>query len=164
MISHTQFADFLIYQASFHHHVSFRRPDYGSWFIQELCEKIETSCEEDDINAIIMKTSRSVALEYETYNPSCPKQDQKKQMPLAQTTLIRQIFLKKAKANYFPPQIPALGEGNHKQGANQFSNPISPTPKPKPTSKREAFFKKMDQIHNLFSPSPQPNQSGKTFF
>ena len=157
MISHTQFADFLIYQASFHHHVSFRRPEYGSWFIQELCEKIETSCEEDDINAIIMKTSRSVALEYETYNPSCPKQDQKKQMPLAQTTLIRQIFLKKAKANYFPPQIPALGQGDHEQQE-------SPAPKPKPTSKREAFFKMIDQMNHLFSPSPQPHQSGKTFF
>ena len=102
-----------------------------------------------------MKTSRSVALEYETYNPSCPKLDQKKQMPLAQTTLIHQIFLKRAKANYFPPKIPC-GQGNHEQGANQFSNPISPTPKPKP-SKSAALFKTMDQILNLFSPSPQPN-------
>ena len=90
-----------------------------------------------------MKTSRSVALEYQTYNPSCPEQDQKKQMPLAQTTLIRQVFLKKVKTNNPPPQISTIHQGeNALFQSSQFSNPDSSTP-PFPLIKSKMVAKHM---------------------
>jgi len=88
------YADFLIYQASFWNHYSFRSSDTGSWFIQALCTKLKESSDQDNVLDILTLVSRSVAIEKESNVPNKPSLHQKKQIPLCYSTLLRKIYLK----------------------------------------------------------------------
>jgi len=88
------FSDFLIFQASFWDHFSFRSSDSGSWFIQALCTKIEESSKEDSLQDTLLEVSRFVSLEKESNVPSRPQLHQKKQTPLMYSTLLRKMYLK----------------------------------------------------------------------
>ena len=88
------FADFLIFQASFWNHYSFRSSDTGSWFIQALCSKINMSDETDTLLDTLLLVSRSVSLEKESNVPNRPNLHQKKQTPLLYSTMLRKLYLK----------------------------------------------------------------------
>lgn len=88
------FSDFLIFQASFWDHFSFRSSDSGSWFIQALCTKIEESSKDDSLQDTLLEVSRFVSLEKESNVPSKPHLHQKKQTPLMYSTLLRRMYLK----------------------------------------------------------------------
>lgn len=88
------FADFLIFQASFWDHFSFRSSETGSWFIQALCSKIDTSPTDDTLLDTLLNVSRYISLERESNIPTRPQLHKKKQTPLLYSTLLRKIYLK----------------------------------------------------------------------
>jgi len=88
------FADFLIFQASFWNHYSFRSSDTGSWFIQALCRRIVESDQEDSLMDTLLEVSRTVSVEKESNVPTKPHLHQKKQTPLLYSTLLRKLYLK----------------------------------------------------------------------
>lgn len=88
------FSDFLIFQASFWDHFSFRSSDSGSWFIQALCNKIDESFMDDSLLDTLLAVSRFISLEKESNVPSRPQLHQKKQTPLMYSTLLRRMYLK----------------------------------------------------------------------
>lgn len=92
------FADFLIFQAAFWNHYSFRSSDTGSWFIQALCRKIMESDEHESLMDTLLAVSRTVSVEKESNVPTKPHLHQKKQTPLLYSTLLRRLYLKE------PPQ------------------------------------------------------------
>merc|ERR1711893_346897 len=88
------FADLLIYQASYYGHYSFRNLNEGSWFIQALCKAVERSQSTDEIDIIPKQTSRQVALNRASKTTNLALND-KRQIPLVQSTLIRGVYLKR---------------------------------------------------------------------
>ena len=54
--------------------------------------KVETSGDEEDLNSILTRTSRKVALVKRSNVPSDPELHHKRQIPLKQDTLIRYRF------------------------------------------------------------------------
>ena len=89
------YADLLIYQASYHGFYSFRSGSRGSWFIQALCLCLENSSENDSLDAVLKRVSRQVAIDKTSNVPNEPILDRKKQIPLKQSTLIREVYLKR---------------------------------------------------------------------
>ncbi len=105
------YTDIMTFTASYEGHYSFRSPSKGSWFIQALCRyflfrsvsrvfliffirEINKSRAEDDLLAILTRVARYVAI-FKTSNvPGNPGLDQKKQIPVKQSTLIRNVYLK----------------------------------------------------------------------
>lgn len=88
------YADFVIFQASFWQHYSFRSGDTGSWFIQALCAKVDQSEPCDAFFDILLDVSHSVALHKESNVPQKPHLDKKKQVPLLYSTMLRKLYLK----------------------------------------------------------------------
>jgi len=88
------YADLLIYQASYFGHYSFRSVNTGSWFIQALCLALEQSQRGEDLDTVLTRVSRQVALTKSSNVPSVPTQDKKRQIPLKQSTLIGEVYLK----------------------------------------------------------------------
>lgn len=91
------YSDFLIFQASYYGHYSFRSGS-GSWFIQSLCDNLDRSDETDDLMAVLTRVSRFVALKKASNVPHLAELHDKKQIPLRQDTLIRSIYLKRQPA------------------------------------------------------------------
>jgi len=89
------YADFLIYQASFWDHYSFRSPETGSWLIQSLCSAIDTSGPDQSLMDILLDVSRHVAVNKESNVPGKTHLDKKKQIPLLYSTMLRQLYLKR---------------------------------------------------------------------
>jgi len=88
------YADFLIFQASFWDHYSFRSSETGSWFIQALCDKIDDSPSSASLQDVLLTVSASVALNKESNVPGRPNLDKKKQVPLLYSTMLRRMYLK----------------------------------------------------------------------
>jgi len=88
------YADFLIFQASFWDHYSFRSPETGSWFIQSLCSAIDKSNMDESLLEILLDVSRHVAVNKISNVPGRNHLDKKKQIPLMYSTMIRQVYLK----------------------------------------------------------------------
>jgi len=88
------YADFLIFQASFWDHFSFRSSETGSWFVQALCNKIDKSSDCEPLFDILLTVSHSVALDKESNVPGRPNLDKKKQVPLLYSTMLRKMYLK----------------------------------------------------------------------
>lgn len=88
------YVDFLVFQASFWDHYSFRSPETGSWFIQSLCSAIDSAPAEESLMDILMGVSRHVALNKESNVPGKAYLDKKKQIPLLYSTMIRKLYLK----------------------------------------------------------------------
>lgn len=87
----------------------FRDEVHGSWFIQELCSKINSLAGTHDLESIITEVKREVAInkEHEEYNKRTLEWDVNKQMPVVTSTLIRKLYLRKfgevpEKAETFP--------------------------------------------------------------
>lgn len=88
------YVDFMVFQASFWDHYSFRSPETGSWFIQSLCSAIDSSGNNESLMDILMEVSRHVALNKESNVPGKAHLDKKKQIPLLYSTMIRKLYLK----------------------------------------------------------------------
>jgi len=88
------YADFLIFQASFWDHYSFRSSETGSWFIQALCSSIDQSAKDDALFDILLSVSHSVAINKESNVPNRGHLDKKKQVPLLYSTMLRRMYLK----------------------------------------------------------------------
>ena len=88
------YSDFLIFQASFWDHYSFRSTETGSWFIQALCSSIDSSSSEDSLLDVLLSVSRSVAINKESNVPGRNHLDKKKQVPLLYSTMLRKMYLK----------------------------------------------------------------------
>ncbi|XP_026669344.1 caspase-1-like [Ceratina calcarata] len=78
-------ADFLFAYGTTDKHSAHRMPDKGTWYIQSLCEVINSHWKEYDLLKILTTTSRTVALNYNT-------DKQKKQMPTFSSTLTRDFY------------------------------------------------------------------------
>jgi len=104
------YADFVIFQASFWQHYSFRSGDTGSWFIQALCNKIEQSQPGDAFFDILLDVSHSVALQKESNVPQKPHLDKKKQVPLLYSTMLRKLYLKEPEPTVLPDSPTATAE------------------------------------------------------
>ena len=88
------YSDFLIFQASFWDHFSFRSTENGSWFIQALCSAIDSSHPNESLLDVLLAVSRSVAIEKESNVPGKTHLDKKKQVPLLYSTMLRKMYLK----------------------------------------------------------------------
>jgi len=88
------YADFLIFQASFWDHYSFRSSETGSWFIQSLCSSIDQSGKDEALFDILLSVSHSVAINKESNVPNRGHLDKKKQVPLLYSTMLRRMYLK----------------------------------------------------------------------
>jgi len=92
------YADFLIFQASFWDHYSFRSSETGSWFIQSLCSSIDKSGQDEALFDILLSVSHSVAINKESNVPGKSHLDKKKQVPLLYSTMLRRMYLKGPKS------------------------------------------------------------------
>jgi len=95
------YADFLIFQASFWDHYSFRSSETGSWFIQSLCNSIDKSDKEDALFDILLSVSHNVAVNKESNVPNRGHLDKKKQVPLLYSTMLRRMYLKGTMSSSF---------------------------------------------------------------
>eukprot|EP00092_Neocalanus_flemingeri_P019356 GFUD01020966.1.p1 GENE.GFUD01020966.1~~GFUD01020966.1.p1 ORF type:complete len:398 (+),score=94.29 GFUD01020966.1:59-1252(+) len=93
------YADFLIFQASFWDHYSFRSSETGSWFIQSLCSSIDKSSQDEPLFDILLSVSHSVAITKESNVPGRNHLDKKKQVPLLYSTMLRRMYLKGPKSS-----------------------------------------------------------------
>ena len=62
--------------------------------MQALCQALDESKPHDDLNKVLNRVKRFVSLYRESNVPSIEEQDRKKQIPLVQDTLIRDLYLK----------------------------------------------------------------------
>jgi len=76
---------------------SWRNPEKGTWFIQCLCKELQDHASTKDLLKILTRTSRRVAIEYESCDNMYPRRDKKKQVPCTYTMLIRDLYLKPKK-------------------------------------------------------------------
>ena len=88
------YSDFLIFQASFWDHYSFRSTETGSWFIQALCAAIDASEMNESLMDVLLSVSRNVAINKESNVPGKNHLDKKKQVPLLYSTMLRKMYLK----------------------------------------------------------------------
>jgi len=88
------YADFLIFQASFWDHYSFRSSETGSWFIQSLCNAIDESGKDEALFDILLSVSHNVAVNKESNVPHRENLNKKKQVPLLYSTMLRKMYLK----------------------------------------------------------------------
>jgi len=88
------YSDFLIFQASFWDHFSFRSTETGSWFIQALCAAIDSSEMDESLMDVLLSVSRNVAINKESNVPGKNHLDKKKQVPLLYSTMLRKMYLK----------------------------------------------------------------------
>ena len=89
------YADLLVFQAAYHGHYSFRSGKSGSWFIQAVCRAFNESKEDECVYTVLTRAKRYVSLNKESNVPDVPTLDKKRQIPLLQTTLIRDLYLKR---------------------------------------------------------------------
>jgi Caspase domain. len=73
---------------------SWRNPDAGTWFIQCLCKELQEHASTKDFLKILTRTSRRVAIDYESYNDVNPWHHQQKQVPSFNSMLIRDLYFR----------------------------------------------------------------------
>ena len=71
---------------------SWRDLDTGTWFIQCLCKELQEHASTKDFLKILTRTSRRVAVDYESYDDFIPSRRQKKQLPSFNSMLIRDLY------------------------------------------------------------------------
>ncbi|CAB3254982.1 unnamed protein product [Arctia plantaginis] len=90
-------SDMLVLHSSYEGSPSHRNELHGSWFIQELCNKIVELAATQDLESIVIEVKREVAInhQHEEYNRRTLEMDINKQMPVTTSTLIRKLYLRK---------------------------------------------------------------------
>lgn len=79
--------DFLLVRSAMDGYASFRNPDNGSWFIQELCKELETNGKDEDILTLL--THVNWAISERESNPH-----KYKQILCISTMLTRRLYLR----------------------------------------------------------------------
>lgn len=79
--------DFLLVRSTMHGYASFRNPDTGSWFIQELCKELELNGQHDDILTLLTHVNAAV-----TQRESNPHKY--KQVLCISSMLTRRLYLR----------------------------------------------------------------------
>ncbi|NXK58219.1 CASP8 protein, partial [Sylvietta virens] len=78
--------DFLLGMATLQDYVSYRSPREGTWYIQELCQQLESSCPRgEDVLTILTVVNQEVS------KKTCER-DAKKQMPQPSFTLTKRLI------------------------------------------------------------------------
>ena len=85
------YADIFVFKAAYTGYRCFRNPK-GSWFMSALCSFISSSTQDMDLGSIALKVTESVSKK-ESFSDEI-ENDEKKQAPMVQSTLLRKIFLK----------------------------------------------------------------------
>ena len=75
-------------------YVSWRDSDTGSWFIQSLCKELQEHASSKHFVDILTRTSRRVAIDYESCNTKKPWEHQQKQVPSFNSMLIRDLYFR----------------------------------------------------------------------
>ncbi|ODN05844.1 Caspase-1 [Orchesella cincta] len=86
-------ADFLIVYSTVEGYYSWRNTIEGSWFVQSLTKVISNYKNKKDLLSMMTIVCREVALNFESNVPNNSSFDQKKQIPMINSTLIRDIYL-----------------------------------------------------------------------
>jgi len=73
---------------------SWRNPEKGTWFIQCLCKELQEHASTKDFLKILTRTSRRVAVDYESYDDMIPWMHQQKQVPTFNSMLIRDLYFR----------------------------------------------------------------------
>ncbi|XP_063980069.1 caspase-1-like isoform X2 [Diachasmimorpha longicaudata] len=85
-------ADFLFAHSTVDGHYSWRNPEYGTWFIQCLCDTIDEHYETTDLQKILTICSRRIATDFSSYNDIYPLSNDQKQVPSITSMLIRDVY------------------------------------------------------------------------
>ncbi|XP_076753763.1 caspase-1 [Xylocopa sonorina] len=86
------YADILVAYSSYEGHYSFRNPENGSWFVQELCKELKRNWQTRDLLWMMTSTIRRVAIKYESFSPENKKFHGKKQVPSVVSMLTRLLY------------------------------------------------------------------------
>ncbi|XP_015589999.1 caspase-1 isoform X2 [Cephus cinctus] len=86
-------ADFLIAHSSADGFYSWRNPAEGTWYVQSLCDVLDTYSSTTDLLKMLTITARKVATEYRSYNDLNPAGDDQRQVPSLTSMLIRDLYL-----------------------------------------------------------------------
>ncbi|CAL7951454.1 unnamed protein product [Xylocopa violacea] len=97
------YADILVAYSTYEGYYSFRNPDNGSWFVQELCKELKQNWQTRDLLWMMTSVIRRVAVNYESFNPENRKYHGKKQIPAVVSMLTRLLYF-----GQVPPQLLAL--------------------------------------------------------
>ncbi|XP_008199500.2 caspase-like protein isoform X1 [Tribolium castaneum] len=85
--------DMLIVYSTTEGNVSFRDPNNGTWFIQELCKNFSAYGRRDDVISLIMRTTKCLCRNYYHNDQEIIK----KQMPIFVSTLKKKFYLNRSK-------------------------------------------------------------------
>ncbi|VEL33521.1 unnamed protein product [Protopolystoma xenopodis] len=88
-------ADILVANSTVPGYYAWRNASVGSWFIQELCNVLDTDSRQPvptDVLCLLTVVARKVALIYESKTGQ-PGSDGMKQMPSLVSTLMRRVYL-----------------------------------------------------------------------
>ncbi|KAG8233289.1 hypothetical protein J437_LFUL012224 [Ladona fulva] len=85
-------ADFLFVYSSMEGHYSWRHPEKGSWFIQDLCKELNKDARTKDILSIVTNTLRRVAYTRFSSTPTRADMNRRQQMPVFSSTLTRFLY------------------------------------------------------------------------
>ncbi|KAF6208828.1 hypothetical protein GE061_014569 [Apolygus lucorum] len=87
-------ADFLIAHSSVEGFFSWRNPEDGTWWIQTLCQELESRGSTTDLLRILTIVNRRVALEFESYVLNRPDLSGCKEIPSFTSTLTRDLYFR----------------------------------------------------------------------
>ena len=107
-------SDFIFSWGTFHGFKSFRRPNHGSYYIQTLCQILDTYGFKHDLISNLTLVASVVAQEFEMGGPEIGYG--KKQMPCLDSTLTRLLF-------FHPKSQP--GSQSRKTSDINYGRPLS---------------------------------------
>uniref|UniRef100_A0A0A9XTM3 Caspase-1 n=1 Tax=Lygus hesperus TaxID=30085 RepID=A0A0A9XTM3_LYGHE len=87
-------ADFLIAHSSVQGFFSWRNPEDGTWWIQTLCQELESRGATTDLVKILTIVNRRVALEFESFVLNRPDLSGCKEIPSFTSTLMRDVYFR----------------------------------------------------------------------
>uniref|UniRef100_A0A0B7AYD5 Caspase family p20 domain-containing protein n=1 Tax=Arion vulgaris TaxID=1028688 RepID=A0A0B7AYD5_9EUPU len=91
------YKDCLVMYATPPGHFAWRRKN-GAWFVQSLCEVLKSpNIGQVSLLKALVQTSRQVAFKYQSENPSRLDMHQKKEIPVIESMLVKDVFFIKKK-------------------------------------------------------------------
>ncbi|GLV32757.1 Death related ICE-like caspase [Carabus blaptoides fortunei] len=87
-----EISDILIMYSTYPGYHSWRNPERGSWFIQNLCEELENNYNNHDLMTILTYVNRKMALFCQSNTPNLPEMNKKKQVGNIVSTLTRLMY------------------------------------------------------------------------
>ncbi|XP_034246694.1 uncharacterized protein LOC117648328 [Thrips palmi] len=87
-------ADFLLVYSTAKDCVAWRDSEKGSWFIQSLCDELQSNASELDLLKLLTNVSRKVALHHQSSDDQMSRRNEQKQVPCVVSMLIRDVYLR----------------------------------------------------------------------